>query len=56
MAYKILKILISSNSRSRKELQNMADVYYAAKRLTDDQYIEITDKLNQKNIDDCETR
>ena len=41
MAYKIMKVLISNKNRTKEELQNMADVYYAAGRLTEVQYIEV---------------
>lgn len=41
MAYKCMVKLIAKGARSKEELLNMADVYYASGRLTDEQYTEI---------------
>ena len=41
MAYKCMVKLIAKGTRSKEELSNMADVYYASGRLTDEQYTEI---------------
>lgn len=41
MAYKIMKNLISNGKKTNEELFNMADVYYAAGRLTGEEYSEI---------------
>lgn len=61
MAYKIMKNLIVNGSKPKEELLNMADVYYAAGRLTDNEYTEIigligtdedqteTDKAGEEN-------
>lgn len=46
MAYKLMKRLVALNRKSKDELLNMADVYYAAGRLTDDQYTEIIGLVN----------
>ncbi len=57
MAYKILKNLISNGKKTGEEILAMADVYYAAGRLTDEQYAEIvnivtTNILNYSNKDE----
>lgn len=41
MAYKIMKKLITDRKKTKEELINMADVYYGAGRLTDEEYQEI---------------
>lgn len=41
IAYKILKKLISDGNRSKEEILTMADVYYAAKRITEEEYTDI---------------
>jgi hypothetical protein len=41
MAYKIMKKLITDRKKTKDELINMADVYYGAGRLTDEEYQEI---------------
>lgn len=46
MPYKIMKTLFQNRARSKEELLNMADVYYAVNRLTEDQYTEIIAQIN----------
>lgn len=46
-----MKNLIHNGVRSKEELLNMADVYYAVNRLTEDQYIEIIAQINIKEDD-----
>lgn len=41
MAYKLMIKLIANGKTSKEELLNKADVYYAAGRLTDEQYTEV---------------
>ncbi len=41
MAYKILKSLISNGKKTAEEILDMADVYYAAGRLNQEQYEDI---------------
>ena len=48
MAYKIMKVLISNKNRTAEGLQNMADVYYAAGRLTEEEYTEIIGMIKEK--------
>lgn len=45
MAYKILKKLITDKTKTAGDLLNMADVYYAAGRLTDEQFSEVVDLI-----------
>lgn len=46
-AYRIMKKLIQDKSREKNDLFNMADVYYASKRLTQEQYEDIVNKIEQ---------
>ncbi len=46
MAYKILKKLIADKTKTTADLLNMADVYYAAGRLTDEQFSEIVSLID----------
>ena len=50
MAYKIMKNLIQSRVKTKEELLDMADVYYAAGRLTAEEYKEIVDEINKYYI------
>lgn len=46
MAYTLMKRLIALGRKTNAELLNMADVYYAAGRLTDAQYRELVALIN----------
>jgi hypothetical protein len=46
MAYKLMKTLINRGKTSKDELTKKANVYYAAGQLTDDQYEELMDLIN----------
>lgn len=48
MAYKIMKSLIYNGEKTTNELKDMADVYYGAGRLTEEEYNEIIVLINQK--------
>lgn len=50
MAYKIMKSLIQNSTKTKDELFNMADVYYAAGRLIADEYTEIVEKIREIEI------
>lgn len=54
MAYKIMKSLIQNSAKTNEELMNMADVYYAAGRLTADEYMEIVKYIKTKEDSDIE--
>ena len=41
MAYKLMKNLIAKGTYTKARLAEMCDVYYAANRLTDEQYADI---------------
>lgn len=47
MAYKLMKKLIAAGRKTRAELLNMCDVYYAAGRLTDEEYTELVESINE---------
>ena len=49
MSYRIMQNLIRNSTKSKEELHNMADVYYAAGRLTEDQYMEITEIIRSQD-------
>lgn len=51
MAYRLMNTLIKNyengrTTNSKERLQEMCDVYYAAGRLTDTQYEELTTKIS----------
>lgn len=41
IAYRIMKSLITNSPKSNEKLMEMADAYYGAERMTDEQYTEI---------------
>ena len=49
MAYKIMKSLIQNSNKTKEELLNMADVYYAAGRLVSEEYTEIVGIINEES-------
>jgi predicted transcriptional regulator len=46
MAYKLMKTLIKRPNADKEVLTKKANVYYAAGQLTDEQYQEIMDLIN----------
>lgn len=46
MAYKIMKTLIGNGFKTKEELAEMADVYYASGRLTKEQYEDVIGRIN----------
>ena len=48
MAYKIMKKLIQDGNRSKQELTNKADVFFAVGRLTEEQYMDIIKQIEQR--------
>lgn len=48
MAYKIMKSLVSTSTKTNEELAAMADVYYGSGRLSDEQYTEIVNLIGQR--------
>ena len=52
MAYKILKRLIVNGQKTKEEILDMADVYYAAGRLSQEQYEDIVAACNREEVDE----
>lgn len=48
MAYKIMKSLISTSTKSNEELSAMADVYYGSGRMTEEQYSEVVALIGKR--------
>lgn len=51
MAYRIMKSLISNGTKTNEKLMEMADVYYAAGRLSNEQYTDIINMINKRNYE-----
>jgi hypothetical protein len=49
MAYKLMKTLINRATQTKEQLTKKANVYYAAGQLSDDEYTEIIEILNEEN-------
>lgn len=43
-----MKSLMQNSTKTKDELLDMADVYYAAGRLTGEQYTEIVESINSR--------
>lgn len=48
MAYKIMKTLINNHSKTKEELAEMADVYYASDRLSKEEYEDVIKRINDR--------
>lgn len=48
MAYKLMKILIKNSKKTKEQLTKMANVYYAAGQLTDEEYTEVMGLIEEK--------
>ena len=46
MAYRLMQQLIELRRRTKEDLLGMADVYYAAGRLTEGQYTELVEQIS----------
>lgn len=49
ITYKIMKKRISDGKDTTEKLMTMADVYYGADRLTEEEYQDIMNTLNKNN-------
>lgn len=47
MAYRLMIQLIKISCKTKEELLNMADVFYAAERLVGEQYTEIVEQIKK---------
>lgn len=47
MAYKCIKNLICRGTKTKKELLDMCDVYFATGRLTEEQFVELVAAINE---------
>lgn len=45
MAYNLMKVLINGKKKTKARLTKMANVYYAASQLTDEEYAEIMEMI-----------
>lgn len=45
MAYRLMQQLIAQGRRAKEQLNEMADVYYAAGRMTSEQYADIVAQI-----------
>lgn len=46
MAYNLMKALIKGKKKTQAQLIKMANVYYAADQLNDEEYMEIMELIN----------
>ena len=48
MPYRIMQNLIQNSTKTKEELLNMADIYYATGRLSKEQHVEIIKLINKE--------
>lgn len=48
MTYKLCKKMITNGHYTKKDMLNKLDVFYATNRLTDEEYTELVNMINER--------
>ena len=51
MIYTLLKRMITTGNYETDDMQNKLDVFYAVNRITEEQYLELTNLINSKSAE-----
>ena len=51
MIYTILKRMITTGNYEKDDMQNKLDVFFAVNRITEEQYLELTNLINSKSAE-----
>ena len=51
MIYKLLKRMITTGNYEKEDMQNKLDVFFAVNRITEEQYLELTELINSKSAE-----
>ena len=49
MIYQLLKRMIVTGNYEKDDMQNKLDVFFAVNRITEEQYLELTELINSKS-------
>ena len=50
MIYQLLKRMITTGNYEKDDMQNKLDVFFAVNRITEEQYLELTELINPKQV------
>ena len=51
MIYTLLKRMITTNNYQKDDMQNKLDIFFAVNRITEEQYLELTELINSKQAE-----
>ena len=51
MIYGLLKRMIVTGNYQKDDMQNKLDVFFAVNRITEEQYLELTELINSKQVE-----
>ena len=51
MIYTLLKRMIVTGNYEKDDMQNKLDVFFAVNRITEEQYLELTELINPKQVE-----
>lgn len=51
MIYTLLKRMITTGNYEKDDMQNKLDVFFAVNRITEEQYLELTELINPKQVE-----
>ena len=51
MIYQLLKRMIVTGNYEKDDMQNKLDVFFAVNRITEEQYLELTNLINSKEAE-----
>ena len=51
MIYQLLKRMIVTGNYEKEDMQNKLDVFFAVNRITEEQYLELTELINPKQVE-----
>ena len=50
MIYQLLKRMIVTGNYEKEDMQNKLDIFFAVNRITEEQYLELTELINSKPV------
>ena len=50
MIYALLKRMITTGNYEKEDMQNKLDIFFAVNRITEEQYLELTELINSKPV------
>ena len=51
MIYALLKRMITTGNYEKEDMQNKLDIFFAVNRITEEQYLELTELINSKQVE-----